>query len=440
MTERAPHSQVFPVLGIAAALLARKQLPEDPLLARKALDGLVEPEVARAAIELAGLRRRAGSKFRDPEGAWLTRKGLEQATRLPVAEARARELARLAPGARVWDRTAGLGADALAIGRAGLGVVASELDPVQAGCCRENLRAAGLEGAEVLVGDAREHAVTCDLVLLDPDRRPAAGTGQGGAPGGGRRRLDPGAFAPAVEDWPALLGAGHGGCVKLPPGLAPEALEARLGPWLAATPHRWTWVESGGDLCELGLWTGDLAPAGEPVRAAWRVEPDGRAAHLAAPTSGAASPASSPDPDRVTLLAEVRPAARRAGLAHAAARSAGLDLGALDPEDPEVGYLATDAPGLGDPDGSRADPVGAAFLDRFRVLEAAPLDPKRVRKLLRERGIGPLTIKKRGVPGSADELARRLGGKTGDPGLRPGLLILSRTPAGRRAYLVERVS
>ena len=227
MTGSPPDPPVFPDLGKAAELLAAGELPVDPLLARRKLAGRVPDEVARAAIELADLRRRAAPKFRDPDSMWLTRKGLEQSTRLAVADWRASEVARLDPGARVWDRTAGLGADCLALARAGLVLVASELDPLHAACCRANLATAGVE-APVRCGDSLRQDEPCDLVVLDPDRRPASEIGEGGRPGGGRRRLDATAFAPPVRTWPTALGAGRGGWIKLPPGLDPAVLEAEL--------------------------------------------------------------------------------------------------------------------------------------------------------------------------------------------------------------------
>ena len=421
MTGSPPDPPVFPDLGKAAELLAAGELPVDPLLARRKLAGRVPDEVARAAIELADLRRRAAPKFRDPDSMWLTRKGLEQSTRLAVADWRASEVARLDPGARVWDRTAGLGADCLALARAGLVLVASELDPLHAACCRANLATAGVE-APVRCGDSLRQDEPCDLVVLDPDRRPASEIGEGGRPGGGRRRLDATAFAPPVRTWPTALGAGRGGWIKLPPGLDPAVLEAELGTWLEDTPHRWTWIEEAGDLCELTLWTGALAPPEEPHRAAVRLN---GGIHRLAADGPAPFPGPSPDPDAVTLLAEPRPSVLRAGLVELAAERAGHGLAALDPE---VAYLASSE------SGPAPDPN--PFLDLFRVVASSPLDRKRVRRLLAEHDIGALTVKKRGLPETAEALGKRFRGK----GSRPGLVVVTPTPSGRRLYLVERIS
>ncbi|MDF1798179.1 MAG: hypothetical protein P1V81_03305 [Planctomycetota bacterium] len=423
MTSSPTNPQVFPILGSAAQILASIDLPKDPLRARKALEGRVTAEVALAAVELADLRRRAAPKFRDPDRMLLTRKGLEQATHLLVASWRAAEVLRLAPGCTIWDQTAGLGADALALALAGLTLEVSEQDPLHAACCEANLAALGFE-VRVRVGDSRQQDVVADLILLDPDRRADSGTGTRGGQGGGRRRLDPSSFSPPVEDWRAALEAHAGGVVKLPPGLDPAELVGPLG--LADLPHRWTWTEAGGALRELTLWTGCLAPAGEPGRAAVRLfdRPAGHvgAAVLSAGTSAPPRPFVELDPDALTLLAEPRPSVLVAGLAE----RAGEEL-ALEALDPASAYLASDRPDLPEESGP--------FLDLFRVVGSSPLDRKRVRKLLGQHGIGPLTVKKRGVDETSDQLAAKFGQKRG----QLGLAIVSPTPAGRRLYLVERL-
>jgi hypothetical protein len=72
------------------------------------------------------------------------------------------------------------------------------------------------------------------------------------------------------------------------------------------------------------------------------------------------------------------------------------------------------------------------FLRSFRVLDAAPLDRKQVRRMLARHDVGPVTVKKRGHPDPADKLARRLRG----PGRRPGVLLLARLERSHHAFLV----
>jgi hypothetical protein len=70
------------------------------------------------------------------------------------------------------------------------------------------------------------------------------------------------------------------------------------------------------------------------------------------------------------------------------------------------------------------------------VLGSVALDRRRVRALLGEHDVGPLTVKKRGHPDSAEALARRLRG----PGRRPGLLAVGRLERGHRAWLLDEAS
>lgn len=56
-----------------------------------------------------------------------------------------------------------------------------------------------------------------------------------------------------------------------------------------------------------------------------------------------------------------------------------------------------------------------------------------MRSLLAKHDVGPLTVKERGHPGSAQTPARHLCGR----GARPGTLIAARIGAGHRARLVE---
>lgn len=351
----------------------------------------------------------------------LTAKGLEQATDGRVAVWRAAHFARLfAPGERVWDVTCGLGAEALALADAGLAVVAADLDPDLARIAAWNLGATAL-AADATAPPWREPPAA---VLLDPDRRPQAGAHDRGRAGGGRRRLDPDAFAPSRETWPALLRGVRGAVIKLPPGLTPDAFP---GPWTAELgPHRWVWVEAGGELRELGLWTGACAQAFPPPGAHVAVRIHG-ASYPAEPPhadvlSGTPQPLAAPLAEPPTHIIEVRPSARRAGLDALA-----VPPGAV-PLDADASYFAT----------AHATPQPTPFTECFRVLDSSPLDPRQARKLLRAADVGPLTIKKRGLELSSAQIAAKLGHKP-RAGSRPGLLIAAPTVNGRRLFLVERL-
>ena len=88
------------------------------------------------------------------------------------------------------------------------------------------------------------------------------------------------------------------------------------------------------------------------------------------------------EPDRAVI---------RAGLTGAlTAATGGVELTA------GVGYVAAD------------QPVDLPWARRYSVTEAMPLNVKALRAWLRDRGVGRLTIKKRGVSIDADALRRQL--------------------------------
>jgi hypothetical protein len=67
------------------------------------------------------------------------------------------------------------------------------------------------------------------------------------------------------------------------------------------------------------------------------------------------------------------------------------------------------------------------------VLEALPYREKALRAALRARDIGTLQIKKRGVAVTPEELRERLRLR----GSAAATLVLTRTPSGAQALLVE---
>lgn len=402
------------------------------MAARKLLGKQISPELARAAIELNALRQRAASKMPRADSMLLTRKGLEQATDGRICAWRAREIARILPELTVHDATAGIGAESLALAAIGQKLLSSDHDPVHAGACEANLRAAGFP-SRVLVADARFPVLAPCIQLLDPDRRAKAGNAQSGQQGGFASRLDPGAWSPPLSDVARVLAQAAAGCVKLPPGVDADEIEALLNAVAPELPRRFTWTESGGDLRELCLWTGALAPTTEPARQAVRIlggplASYGQAIDTATLDGDAGGAPDEPamDPElccaddlQLKWLVEPRPSVIRAGLIGSLARSL-----AMAPIDPFMAYL-----GCTERDAAPLNPLAKTF----RVLAGAPLDKKQVRRMLKEHDIGRLTVKKRGHKASADELAKRFGG----PGQRLGTLVVARIGRSHRAFLVE---
>ena len=91
--------------------------------------------------------------------------------------------------------------------------------------------------------------------------------------------------------------------------------------------------------------------------------------------------------------------------------------------DEHIAYLTSDAA------------LTSPFVASFRVREELPADTKKLAKALRERGIGRLEIKKRGVDVDPAVLRKSLSLK----GDESATLILTRIGNRRRALLADRV-
>src|SRR5439155_16373384 len=89
--------------------------------------------------------------------------------------------------------------------------------------------------------------------------------------------------------------------------------------------------------------------------------------------------------------------------------------------DPDIAYVYADRP------------APTPFARGYRVLEVLPFSVKRLRAVLRQRGVGRLTVKKRGSALDPDQLrkAMRLSG-TGE-----ATVVLTRVAGAPTALLVE---
>jgi hypothetical protein len=378
--------------------LAKVEGLSDPLAVVSRLRASLPTPLARAAASLHDLRGRAQSSALDRDLRFLTPKGLQQATAGAVAAYRALRIGELAPDSLIWDSTAGIGADSLALVRRGLRVVTSDLDGQTLACAASNL-AHLAAGGWVLRADAAMPPCRVDVVLLDPDRRPQ-----------GPREGHPERWSPPMSTCLELARSNKGACIKLPPGMDPVPLDG-----LGETPHGLQWISLGGQLRELALWTGCLSGDLAGQREALVLGPEGPLGSL----RGEPEELQPLDPGQmqaIRWLAEPDPAVIRAGLVGPLAREQGMR-----PLGPRLAYL-----------GSEQRP-SSPMLRSWRVLETSALDPKRVRAMLRRHDVGPLTVKKRGHPDDAQTLARRFKG----PGERHGLLAVARLAKGHGALLLE---
>lgn len=358
----------------------------------------VDPGLTAAALTQTELRARAASKFGPfAEQMLFTPAGLEQASRLPVAELHAARFA--AAGChRVADLGCALGAESLAFLRAGFAVRAVEIDPLTAEFARHNLAVHG-GSYEVLLGDATEIGTgDADGVFLDPARRTAGHRDT-------RRIASPDEYSPSLTfAFESARNARTGG-VKLGPGfdreLIPDDAEAQ-------------WISVDGQLVEMGLWFG--AAARDGIRRVATVL-RGSDSYIANELSSDRDADDAPVCDLGEYIIEPDGAVIRA-------RLIGLLAGRLEAGmiHPSIAYLTADRPAV------------TPFAQSFRVIDELPSGEKALKKALAARDIGTLEIKKRGVDVDPAALRRRLRLN----GTQSATLILTRSANRRLALLAER--
>ncbi|GAA3923572.1 class I SAM-dependent methyltransferase [Microbacterium invictum] len=353
------------------------------------------PDLVSAVVDQARLRTRARAKFDTFAGRMLfTRAGLEQATRLGVAARHAARF-RAAGIERVADLGCGIGGDALGMAGLGLNVLAVDADEVTAALAAYNLAPFG-DAVAVQHGRAEDTDLSgVDAVWLDPARRTAGHTET--------TRVGAGDWSPSLE-WVFDLAE------RMPAGI-------KLGPAFdrARIPHgvEAQWISVDGSTIELVVWSGILARPGV-ARSALVIRGDS-AAELTAPADSADEPVRTLG----EFIHEPEGAVIRARLIGEVARE--LEAGMVAPG---IAYLTGDAA------------VTSPFVQTFRVREQLPFDVKRLGAALRERGIGTLEIKKRGVDIDPAVLRTKLKLR----GDASATLILTKMDGKRVAILADRVS
>jgi hypothetical protein len=340
------------------------------------------------------LRSKAEAKFGDFASRMLfTEAGLEQATRLRVAAMHAGRFS-TAGLRRVADLGCGIGGDAMAMAAIDLDVTAVDADEVTATIASYNL--APFANARVLHGTAETSDLsTVDAAFLDPARRTSGHSDTA-------RLTDPSDYSPSLDFVFGLAKRLPVG-VKLGPGLDRD---------LIPTDAEAQWISVDGQLVEMGLWFGALARPG--IRRAALVLGARGTAELTADADSA-------DAEVGPLgeyLYEPDGAVIRARLIGDLARD--LDARMLSEG---IAYLTADAP------------VATPFATGFRVLETLPVHERDLKRALRERGIGTLEIKKRGVDVDPATLRKRLSLS----GRESATLVLTRVNGRHSALLVERI-
>ncbi|MEZ5097303.1 MAG: SAM-dependent methyltransferase [Nocardioides sp.] len=374
---------------LLAAAQAYAEGDGDPVRAATSLRRS-ERDADRAATALTQveLRVKGVAKFGEPAlRMYFTPDGLEQATRPRVAEHRAARVAAAAPSS-VVDLGCGIGSDLIAFSRAGLTAAGVEHDPVRAAIAEANLAALALPGAVATADLTTIDVSAFGVAFADPARRDGRG-----------RTFHVEGWSPP---WSWVVGLLEGRALaKVAPGLphelVPEGVEAE-------------WVSEHGDVTEAALWSPYLATC---RRRATVLRPSGLATLTEEedPYDGGERPVR----ELGGFLYEPDGAVIRAGLVTAVA--AGVHGGLLDAH---IAYVTSDAS------------FRTPFAQGYRILETLPYREKQLKQALRQRGIGALTIKKRGVQVSPEALRQRLA-LSGDDA---ATLVLTRVAGVGTALLV----
>lgn len=385
-------SQLNSPEGLALVATATRLLAEQPERAAVALRQHTDDQtLAVAAMTQATLRAAAYPKFgADAARMFFTRDGLEQASRAIVAQRRADRLA--AAGVdRVADLCCGIGSDAFALARHGLSVVAVDSDPATLEFTRANAQALGLADlVETRLGRAEDADLSdVDAMFADPSRRD-----------GSRRIFDPEHYSPPLSTlWNTSRNVPQRVC-KVGPGIdhsiIPEDAEAE-------------WVSVGGDVVEAALWRGSVVTAARQAT----VITGNRVTELAGTGDRQAEVGKLGDylyePDGAVIRAHL--VAELADLVNARVAH------------PRIAYLYSDA--------LHVTPLATAY----RVQEVLPFNVKKLRQLIAERGIGRLTIKKRGADVTPDKLRKELRPK----GDNEATLVVTRDEGRHLAIFCEPV-
>jgi SAM-dependent methyltransferase len=348
---------------LSRAVEAYDEPAYDEMSMQSQLRRRASPAQVAAALTQAELRRRAVPKFGElAPRMYFTPDGLEQATRLSVATHRAGRL-QAAVAQSVIDLGCGIGGDLIAFARAGVTTAGVDLDPVRVAVARANLAALELAGAVQEADVTRVDTTLFEVAFADPARR------------SGRGRTF------HVEDWKPPWSFVEGllrrdACVKVAPGiphaLVPHGVEAE-------------WVSDHGEVKEAALWSGRLAT---DTRRATVIRDGGLASLTDADDPGFGDVGVGAlggffyEPDSAVV---------RAGLVTAVA--AGVNGRLLDHK---IAYVTSD------------EAFRTPFARSYRVVEEVPFREKPLRAALRARGIGTLTIKKRGVEIAPEQLRKRL--------------------------------
>ncbi|MGI8976884.1 MAG: class I SAM-dependent methyltransferase [Thermomicrobiales bacterium] len=325
-----------------------------------------DADLVAAAMTTHALRVRARGRFHDADRLWLTGDGLEQATSDIVADHR---VARFAGSHRVADLCCGIGGDLMALARRREidSLLAVDRDALHVAMAGVNARIARPDvDLTTLTGDAESVDLGgVDGVFLDPARR------QGGRRVGVDATSPPLGWAVGLVDQVERVG------ITTAPGIDHDLVPAG---WELEC------IAVGSDLKENMLWSPALATHARRAT----VLADDSVASLT-PVPGDPVALALPEPG-MTII-DPNPAVTRAGLVQDLARQLGATM-----IDERIAFLLVD------------QEVSTSFGRSLRVVDSMPWHERRVAVRLRKLDAGAVDVRRRGLAGDVDAIARRLRG------------------------------
>lgn len=343
----------------------------------------------RAALVLTqlDLRERARSKFTRANEMLFTRPGLEQATSESIARYRAE---RYMGASHILDLCCGIGGDLIALAGLKGKTTAVDRDPVHLFLAKHNAHVYHPD-AEIkpLLMDVEDVELNnLDAVFIDPARRLGSGKRTGYL------------SEPSIE-WSVSLAAQVVAVgIKTAPGVPRHMVP---GGWELEM------IALGSDLKEAVMWSPRLARG--PRRTT--VIGEGQIAKLI-PHAG--DPVPIRDARAGDWLYDVNPAVTNAGLVEDLAREIGAER-----IDAEIGFLISERS------------IDHPMVTSWQVLEVLPWHEKRIKEALRSLDIGPIDIRRRGLPGDVPAITKRLRGK----GQRRAIIAMTRMRDAPTAIICE---
>ena len=351
---------------------------------------------ARAFVEQLELRQRAEVKFEQAAQMLFERTLLEQATDQRLAYYKAK---RFAKAEKIVDYCCGLGGDLLALSQTA-DALAVDRNPVSVCLARHNCSVYGTQPSVLCQEVSRDEFDANRWFHIDPDRRAQS-----------RRTTQLASFSPNQEALEGMIEVHQHGAIKLAPATeVPQHWQARC---------EREWIGDHRECRQQVLWFGETA-AHQHIRSATVLDAKGDlvARVVENPDNMERDQYAKSVAEQVqAYLFEPHATVIAARLVDVLAEQ--LQVRRIHSE---IAYLTSD------------EDCSHPALQRFRVEDVLKLDTKKLRRYFKERKIGRLEIKNRGVRPEIMAPLRNLK-LTGD---EQATLLVTRSAAGYIAIVAQR--